>query len=60
MAPVYFAYGMASALLFTLLALLSVLAVMLLPTLAHRRAATHRIARTYFVLAAMPLRIRGA
>jgi len=60
MAPVYFAYGMVSALLFTLLALLSVLAVMLLPTLAHRRAATHRIAQTYFVLAAMPLRIRGA
>ena len=57
--PLRFIYGLYALLLFLVVAVTSLFAVLLLPTLRMRRGFTRIAARSYFLLAGMPLRLRG-
>ena len=57
--PLRFIYGIYAALLFVVVALTALLAVLFLPTLKLRRGTARIAARSYFLLAGMPLRLRG-
>lgn len=57
--PLRFIYGVYAVLLFSVVGTVSLLAVLLLPTLPMRRGFARIAARTYFLLAGMPLRVRG-
>jgi 1-acyl-sn-glycerol-3-phosphate acyltransferase len=57
--PLRFVYGIYAALLFLAVALTALLAVLLLPTLPLRRGTARIAARGFFLLAGMPLRLRG-
>jgi 1-acyl-sn-glycerol-3-phosphate acyltransferase len=57
--PLRFVYGLYAVALFVVVALTSLLAVLLLPTLGMRRGFTRLAARSYLFLAGMPLRLRG-
>ena len=57
--PLRFIYGLYAVALFALVAVTSLLAVLLLPTLRMRRGFTRVAARTYFLLVGMPLVLRG-
>ena len=58
--PLRTVYGLYAALVFLAVALISLVGVLLLPTLAARRGTARVAARTFFLLAGMPLRVRGA
>jgi len=57
--PLRFIYGIYAALIFLFVALAALLGVLLMPTLKLRRATARIAARTFFLLAGMPLRLRG-
>ena len=57
--PLRVLYGLYAALLFIAVALSALLCVLLLPTLRLRRGAARTAARAFFLLAGMPLRVRG-
>lgn len=57
--PLRFVYGLYAVALFIVVGTLSLVAVLVLPTLSLRRGFTRIAARTYFFLAGMPLRVRG-
>ena len=57
--PLRFAYGIYAAALFLFVALVALLGVILLPTLTARRGLARIAARSFFLLAGMPLRLRG-
>jgi len=57
--PLRFVYGLYAVVLFLAVALTALLAVLLLPTLGARRGTARIAARTFFLLAGMPLRLRG-
>jgi 1-acyl-sn-glycerol-3-phosphate acyltransferase len=57
--PLRLAYGIYAALLFLLVTLVSLVGVLLLPTLRARRGTARIAARTFFLLAGMPLKLRG-
>jgi 1-acyl-sn-glycerol-3-phosphate acyltransferase len=57
--PLRFIYGIYAALLFLVVALTALLCVLLLPTLKLRRGTARTAARSFFLLAGMPLRLRG-
>ena len=57
--PLRFVYGIYAALLFLVVALTALLAVLLLPSLPLRRGTARIAARGFFLLAGMPLRLRG-
>lgn len=56
---VHFAYGVATCVLFTLLALSTLLAILLLPGLERRRRTTHAAANLFLRLSGMTPRISG-
>jgi 1-acyl-sn-glycerol-3-phosphate acyltransferase len=58
--PLRFLYGIYAAVLFLAVVLTALLAVLLLPTLRLRRQTARIAARTFFLLAGMPLRLRGS
>src|SRR5687767_3762064 len=58
--PLRFIYGIYAAVLFLAVALTALLALLVLPTLRLRRAAARIAARVFFLLAGMPLRVRGS
>jgi len=57
--PLRFVYGVYAALLFLAVVLVALLGVLLMPTLKLRRGTARIAARLYFLLAGMPLRLRG-
>jgi 1-acyl-sn-glycerol-3-phosphate acyltransferase len=57
--PLRFVYGVYAAVLFLAVALTALIAVLLMPTLRLRRGTARIAARTFFLLAAMPLKLRG-
>lgn len=57
--PLRLIYGVYAAVLFIAVALIALLFVLLLPTLGLRRGTARIAARSYFLLAGMPLRVRG-
>jgi 1-acyl-sn-glycerol-3-phosphate acyltransferase len=57
--PLRLAYGVYAAALFLVVVLTALLGVLLLPTLRARRSTARIAARTFFLLAGMPLRLRG-
>ena len=57
--PLRLVYGIYAALLFLAVALTALVGVLLLPTLAARRGTARIAARTFFLLAGMPLKLRG-
>lgn len=57
--PLRFAYGIYAAMLFVTVALVALAGVLLLPTLRARRGTARIAARTFFLLAGMPLKLRG-
>jgi 1-acyl-sn-glycerol-3-phosphate acyltransferase len=57
--PLRLVYGIYAALLFVTVSLTALVCVLLLPTLRLRRGAARTAARTFFLLAGMPLRVRG-
>ena len=57
--PLRFVYGIYAAMLFLAVVLTALLGVLLMPTLKMRRGTARIAARTYFLLAGMPLRLRG-
>jgi 1-acyl-sn-glycerol-3-phosphate acyltransferase len=57
--PLRFVYGIYAAVLFLFVSIAALLGMLLLPTLWLRRAAARTAARTFFLLAGMPLRIGG-
>ena len=57
--PLRFVYGVYAVALFAVVGSVSLVAVLVLPTLAMRRGFARIAARTYFLLAGMPLRVRG-
>src|SRR5512134_1000653 len=57
--PLRFAYGVYAALLFLVVALVALAGVLLLPTLRARRGTARIAARSFFLLAGMPLKLRG-
>jgi 1-acyl-sn-glycerol-3-phosphate acyltransferase len=57
--PLRLAYGIYAALLFLLVTLVALAGVLLLPTLRARRGTARIAARTFFLLAGMPLKLRG-
>jgi 1-acyl-sn-glycerol-3-phosphate acyltransferase len=57
--PLRLLYGIYAAVLFLSVALVALAGVLLLPTLALRRGTARIAARVYFLLAGMPLRVRG-
>src|SRR5690349_7544343 len=58
--PLRLVYGLYAVLLFLVVVLFALVGVLLLPTLKLRRSAARIAARSYFFLAGMPLRLRGA
>jgi 1-acyl-sn-glycerol-3-phosphate acyltransferase len=57
--PLRLIYGLYAAVLFLAVTLVALLGVLLLPTLRLRRGTARIAARTFFLLAGMPLRVRG-
>jgi 1-acyl-sn-glycerol-3-phosphate acyltransferase len=57
--PLRLVYGLYAVVLFIVVALVALLCVLLLPTLGLRRGTARTAARIFFLLAGMPLRIRG-
>jgi 1-acyl-sn-glycerol-3-phosphate acyltransferase len=57
--PLRLVYGLYAAALFLAVVLVALLGVILLPTLRARRGTARIAARTFFLLAGMPLRLRG-
>jgi 1-acyl-sn-glycerol-3-phosphate acyltransferase len=57
--PLRFLYGVYAAALFLVVVLVALLGVILLPTLKARRGTARIAARSFFLLAGMPLRLRG-
>jgi 1-acyl-sn-glycerol-3-phosphate acyltransferase len=57
--PLRLVYGVYAVAMFLAVVLIALLGVLLLPTLRSRRATTRIAARTFFLLAGMPLRLRG-
>jgi 1-acyl-sn-glycerol-3-phosphate acyltransferase len=57
--PLRFVYGLYAVIVFLAVAITALLAVLLLPTLGARRGMARIAARTFFLLAGMPLRLRG-
>jgi 1-acyl-sn-glycerol-3-phosphate acyltransferase len=57
--PLRFIYGVYAAALFLVVALTALLGVLLLPTLKARRGTARIAARSFCLLAGMPLRLRG-
>jgi 1-acyl-sn-glycerol-3-phosphate acyltransferase len=57
--PLRFLYGLYAAALFLLVVVISLVLVLVLPTLVARRSVARIAARTFFFLAGMPLRLRG-
>src|SRR5687768_1648082 len=57
--PLRLAYGIYAALLFLVVALVGLAGALLLPTLRSRRGTARIAARSFFLLAGMPLRLRG-
>jgi 1-acyl-sn-glycerol-3-phosphate acyltransferase len=57
--PLRFVYGIYAALLFLAVALTALLCVLLMPSLRLRRGTARIAARGFFLLAGMPLRLRG-
>ena len=57
--PLRFVYGIYAALLFLAVAITALVGVLLLPTLKARRGTARVAARSFFLLAGMPLRLRG-
>jgi len=57
--PLRFVYGVYAAVLFLAVGLTALLGVLLMPTLPSRRGTARIAARTFFLLAGMPLRLRG-
>jgi 1-acyl-sn-glycerol-3-phosphate acyltransferase len=57
--PLRLAYGVYAAVLFLVVALIALLGVLLLPSLGARRGTARIAARTFFLLAGMPLKLRG-
>jgi 1-acyl-sn-glycerol-3-phosphate acyltransferase len=57
--PLRLLYGVYAVALFLVVAIVSLLAVLLLPTLHLRRAFARTAARSFFLFAGMPLRVRG-
>jgi 1-acyl-sn-glycerol-3-phosphate acyltransferase len=58
--PLRLVYGIYAALVFLTVTLTALVGVLLMPTLKLRRATARIAARTFFLLAGMPLRVRGA
>jgi 1-acyl-sn-glycerol-3-phosphate acyltransferase len=57
--PLRFAYGIYAVALFLVVAITALLGVLLIPTLGARRGTARIAARSFFLLAGMPLRLRG-
>jgi len=57
--PLRLVYGIYAVLLFLAVALTALLGVILLPTLRLRRGTARIAARTFFLFAGMPVRLRG-
>jgi 1-acyl-sn-glycerol-3-phosphate acyltransferase len=57
--PLRLVYGIYAVLVFLAVCLVALLGVILLPTLGLRRATARVAARTFFLLAGMPVRLRG-
>jgi 1-acyl-sn-glycerol-3-phosphate acyltransferase len=57
--PLRFIYGVYAAALFLVVVLVALLGVILLPTLKARRGTARIAARSFFLLAGMPLKLRG-
>jgi 1-acyl-sn-glycerol-3-phosphate acyltransferase len=57
--PLRLVYGVYAALLFLGVSLVALLGVLLLPSLRARRGTARIAARTFFLMAGMPLRLRG-
>jgi len=57
--PLRFVYGLYACALFLVVALTALLGVLLMPTLRTRRGTARIAARSFFLLAGMPLRLRG-
>jgi len=57
--PLRLIYGIYAALLFLAVVLTALVGVLLMPTLKLRRGTARTAARTFFLLAGMPLRLRG-
>jgi 1-acyl-sn-glycerol-3-phosphate acyltransferase len=57
--PLRLVYGLYAAMLFVVVCLTALLGVLLMPTLGARRGTARIAARTFFLLAGMPLRLRG-
>src|SRR5690348_1448186 len=57
--PLRFVYGLYACVLFLAVALTALLGVLLMPTLGARRGTARIAARTFFLLAGMPVRLRG-
>jgi 1-acyl-sn-glycerol-3-phosphate acyltransferase len=57
--PLRLAYGIYAAALFLVVALTALVGVLLLPTLRARRRTARIAARSFFLFAGMPLRVRG-
>jgi 1-acyl-sn-glycerol-3-phosphate acyltransferase len=57
--PLRFIYGMYAAALFLSVTLIALALVLMMPTLGLRRGTARIAARTFFLLAGMPLRLRG-
>ena len=57
--PLRLVYGIYAVVLFVAVSLTALLAVLFLPTLTLRRSTARIAARTFFLLAGMPLKLRG-
>jgi 1-acyl-sn-glycerol-3-phosphate acyltransferase len=57
--PLRFIYGVYAAALFLVVVLVALVGVILLPTLKARRGTARIAARSFFLLAGMPLKLRG-
>src|SRR5687768_3496046 len=57
--PLRFLYGVYAAVLFLAVSLTALAGVLLMPTLRLRRGTARIAARTFFLLAGMPLKLRG-
>lgn len=57
--PLRLVYGLYAAAVFLLVSLTALLGVLLIPTLGARRGTARIAARSFFLLAGMPLRLRG-
>src|ERR1044071_6181596 len=57
--PLRLVYGLYACALFLIVALVALIGVLLLPTLGARRGTARIAARSFFLLAGMPLKLRG-